>query len=164
LQVRRRVQRVLRRGPRMQKKLGEVVYKGHYSYSLMLELQLGIRYSVGRVLRPRGSSTLSSSSAVSLLRTSFGLQLHGLRPKWSMSAAVHGVSCVSGGHTKDDLDEARQQQQQQRQQQQVQRQQHAAGDGAVVMPDEDVGELCAQDFQEKLAVFFPSSGRWVDGS
>eukprot|EP00775_Hariotina_reticulata_P005077 gene5077-5318_t len=40
--VRQRVQRVLRRGPRMQKKMGEVVYKGHYSYSLMLELQLGI--------------------------------------------------------------------------------------------------------------------------
>jgi hypothetical protein len=137
----------------MQKKLGEVVYKGHYSYSLMLELQLGIRYSVGRVLRPRGSSTLSSSSAVSLLRTSFGLQLHALRPHWSISAAVHGVSCVSGGHTKDDLDEARQQQQQQR----------GAGDGAVVVPDEDVGELCAQDFEEKLAVFFPSSGRWVPG-
>jgi hypothetical protein len=155
LQVRRRVQRVLRRGPRMQKKLGEVVYKGHYSYSLMLELQLGIRYSVGRVLRPRGSSTLSSSSAVSLLRTSFGLQLHGLRPRWSMSAAVHGVSCVSGGHTKDDADEARQQQQPRQQQQ------RGAGDGAVVVADEDVGELCAQDFQEKLAVFFPSSGRWV---
>jgi hypothetical protein len=148
----------------MQKKLGEVVYKGHYSYSLMLELQLGIRYSVGRVLRPRGSSTLSTSSAVSLLRTSFGLQLHGLRPRWSMSAAVHGVSCVSGGHTKEDLDEARQQQrQQQRRQQQQQQQQRGAGDGAVVMPDEDVGELCAQDFQEKLAVFFPSSGRSVEG-
>jgi hypothetical protein len=130
----------------MQKKLGEVVYKGHYSYSLMLELQLGIRYSVGRVLRPRGSSALSSSSAVSLLRNSFGL--NALRPWWSMSAGVRGVSCVSGGHTKDEQDELRQQQ-------------RGSGETPVVMADEDAGELCAQDFREKLAVFFPSSGRWV---
>lgn len=42
------MQRVLRRGPRMQKKLGEVVYKGNPSYAIMANLQLGIRYSVGR--------------------------------------------------------------------------------------------------------------------
>ncbi|WIA13706.1 hypothetical protein OEZ85_007259 [Tetradesmus obliquus] len=145
--VRRRVQRVLRRGPRMQKKLGEVVYKGHYSYSLMLELQLGIRYSVGRALRPRGASAQSGSSAVSLLRSSFAL--HGLRPWWSMSAGVSGVSCVSGGHTKeDDQDEQQRQQQQQR----------GASEAAVMVADEDVGELCGQDFREKAAVYFPSSG------
>ncbi|KAF6257898.1 hypothetical protein COO60DRAFT_1175694 [Scenedesmus sp. NREL 46B-D3] len=143
--VRQRVQRALRRGPRMQKKLGEVVYKGHYSYSLMLELQLGIRYSVGRALRPRGSSALSSSSAVSMLRTSFGLAA--LRPRWSVGAAAGGVGCVFGGRTKDDVDEQRQQQQQ-----------RGARDTAVAAADEDVSELCAQDFEEKLAVFFPSSG------
>jgi hypothetical protein len=48
MQVRRHMQRVLRRGPRMQKKLGEVVYKGNPSYAIMANLQLGIRYSVGR--------------------------------------------------------------------------------------------------------------------
>lgn len=42
------MQRVLRRGPRMQKKMGEVVYKGNPSYAIMANLQLGIRYSVGR--------------------------------------------------------------------------------------------------------------------
>jgi hypothetical protein len=48
MQVRRHMQRVLRRGPRMQKKMGEVVYKGNPSYAIMANLQLGIRYSVGR--------------------------------------------------------------------------------------------------------------------
>ena len=28
---------------------GEKIYKGHHSYDLMLNLQLGIRFSVGRV-------------------------------------------------------------------------------------------------------------------
>ena len=28
---------------------GEKIYKGHRSYDLMLNLQLGIRYSVGRI-------------------------------------------------------------------------------------------------------------------
>jgi 1-phosphatidylinositol-4-phosphate 5-kinase len=53
----------------MQKKLGEVVYKGHYSWELMIALQLGIRYSVGRpehMSRPstalKGSITATSSS------------------------------------------------------------------------------------------------------
>jgi hypothetical protein len=30
-------------------KMGEAVYKGHWSYELMLNLQLGIRYSVSRI-------------------------------------------------------------------------------------------------------------------
>jgi hypothetical protein len=34
-----------RRGPRLQTKLGQVVYKGHNSYQLMLDLQLGIRWA-----------------------------------------------------------------------------------------------------------------------
>ena len=48
-----------RRGPRLQKKLGEVVYKGNPSYALMANLQLGIRYSVGR--GPWPPATHSSS-------------------------------------------------------------------------------------------------------
>lgn len=47
-----RVRRVLRRTPRLQKKMGELIYKGHHSHSLMLCLQLGIRYSSGRGLAP----------------------------------------------------------------------------------------------------------------
>jgi hypothetical protein len=61
VQVRRRVARVLGRGPRLQKKLGEVVYKGHDSYQLMVALQLGIRHTVGRIERPR---TARDSGAV----------------------------------------------------------------------------------------------------
>jgi 1-phosphatidylinositol-4-phosphate 5-kinase len=30
-------------------KQGETIFKGHRSYDLMLNLQLGIRYSVGRI-------------------------------------------------------------------------------------------------------------------
>jgi hypothetical protein len=90
------VQRVLRRGPRLQKKLGEVVYKGHYSYSLMLELQLGIRYSVGRALRPRsntprdmhcGSSGGGGGGSGSLFAQSLGLS-GSLRPWWTASGSA----------------------------------------------------------------------------
>lgn len=43
--VGQRVRRlILRKPPRHQMKLGEVVYKGHNSYQLMLNLQLGIRW------------------------------------------------------------------------------------------------------------------------
>ena len=55
--------RVLGRGPRLQKKMGEVVYKGHDSYQLMVALQLGIRHTVGRIERPR---TARDSGAVDL--------------------------------------------------------------------------------------------------
>eukprot|EP00850_Spirogloea_muscicola_P023457 SM000358S13182 [mRNA] locus=s358:6526:10380:- [translate_table: standard] len=37
-----------RRSAREVKRLGETIYKGHRSYDLMLSLQLGIRYTVGR--------------------------------------------------------------------------------------------------------------------
>ncbi|GBG77516.1 hypothetical protein CBR_g23960 [Chara braunii] len=46
-----------RRGKKKKKKLqeikrpGESIYKGHRSYDLMLSLQLGIRYSVGRIMQ-----------------------------------------------------------------------------------------------------------------
>lgn len=115
----------------MQKKLGEVVYKGHYSYSLMLELQLGIRYSLGKALRPRVGS---GGSATSLLANSFAFGV--LRPWWSVSAAIGNTSCVSGGHVKDG--ELRQRQ------------------FSEATAEE---KLVALDFREKLTVFFPSSGR-----
>lgn len=53
--VAQRVKRLVRRNPRFQTKLGEVVYKGHHSFELMLSLQLGLRYSVGKMLRPSSS-------------------------------------------------------------------------------------------------------------
>jgi hypothetical protein len=54
--VRQRMRRALgRKGPRLQLKMGEVVYKGHYSYELMNQLQLGIRYSVGHTVARRPS-------------------------------------------------------------------------------------------------------------
>ncbi|CAI5458854.1 unnamed protein product [Closterium sp. Yama58-4] len=38
------------KGPRREgKKAGELIYKGHLSYDLMLTLQLGLRYSIGRM-------------------------------------------------------------------------------------------------------------------
>jgi hypothetical protein len=45
--VRRRVRKVLMREPRLQRRMGELIYKGHASHDLMLNLQLGIRYSAG---------------------------------------------------------------------------------------------------------------------
>jgi 1-phosphatidylinositol-4-phosphate 5-kinase len=38
--------RRLRRMRRRQVRLGETIYKGHRSYDLMLNLQLGIRYTI----------------------------------------------------------------------------------------------------------------------
>jgi hypothetical protein len=54
-----------RKGPRLQLKMGEVVYKGHYSYELMNQLQLGIRYSVGRTAarRPALAAALAAALA-----------------------------------------------------------------------------------------------------
>ena len=41
-------------------KLGETIYKGHRSYDLMLNLQLGIRYSVQAYARQPPVKELSS--------------------------------------------------------------------------------------------------------
>lgn len=158
-QVKRRMQKVLRRGPRLQKKLGEVVYKGHYSYNLMLELQLGIRYSVGRSLRPR-----------SFEKHSLIAQLGVLRPWWSMGSVIssHGgghssstghkaphVGCFSAFRHSHDGDEQQQEHHYQQQvHQHVQQQLEAVLAGAT-----GGGELVEEDFREELTVFFPSSGR-----
>jgi 1-phosphatidylinositol-4-phosphate 5-kinase len=62
--VRQRMRRALgRKGPRLQLKMGEVVYKGHYSYELMNQLQLGIRYSVGHTVARRPSVAAAPSSS-----------------------------------------------------------------------------------------------------
>ncbi|BBN06068.1 1-phosphatidylinositol-4-phosphate 5-kinase [Marchantia polymorpha subsp. ruderalis] len=47
--VPRHVRRRQRRATREIKRPGETIYKGHRSYDLMLNLQLGIRYTVGKI-------------------------------------------------------------------------------------------------------------------
>eukprot|EP00210_Caulerpa_lentillifera_P003479 g3319.t1 len=48
---------------------GEVIYKGHSSYDLMMNLQLGIQYSVGRINTQRSSSTDSLSDEYFIQKT-----------------------------------------------------------------------------------------------
>ena len=43
------------------KQPGETIYKGHRSYDLMLNLQLGIRFTVGRITSKPQPTTLSDS-------------------------------------------------------------------------------------------------------
>lgn len=40
---------------------GETIFKGHRSYDLMLNLQLGIRYSVGRITPTQLRNVLSDN-------------------------------------------------------------------------------------------------------
>lgn len=166
LQVKRRMAKVLRRQPRMQKKLGEVVYKGHYSYNLMLELQLGIRYSVGRSLRPRTIEKHSLIAQLGVLRpwwsTSSVLSSSGVHSSSSGSKGPH-VGCFSGlRHHHEDHEHQQQHQQvlqqcnhQQQVHQHVQQQLEAVLAGAT-----GGGDLVEEDFREELTVFFPSSGRY----
>eukprot|EP00878_Enallax_costatus_P036884 GHUV01041469.1.p1 GENE.GHUV01041469.1~~GHUV01041469.1.p1 ORF type:complete len:227 (-),score=58.49 GHUV01041469.1:62-742(-) len=157
-QAKRRIQKVLRRGPRMQKKLGEVVYKGHYSYTLMLELQLGIRYSVGRSLRPRDME-----------KHSLIAQLGVLRPWWSTGSVLSstgghsshsGLKGAAAGcfsalrHPHEDDEEQQHYDHQQQVHQHVQQQLEAVLAGAT-----GGGALVEADFKEEITVFFPSSGR-----
>lgn len=148
----------------MQKKLGEVVYKGHCSYTLMLELQLGIRYSVGRSLRPR-----------SIEKQSLMAHLGVLRPWWSTSsilastagqintsgARIVQVGCLGGlrhHHHHHDDHQASEQQQQERYREQVH--QHVQQQlQAVLAGGTGGGSLVEADFKEELTVYFPSSGR-----
>eukprot|EP00878_Enallax_costatus_P012911 GHUV01013483.1.p1 GENE.GHUV01013483.1~~GHUV01013483.1.p1 ORF type:complete len:608 (+),score=218.88 GHUV01013483.1:178-2001(+) len=155
--AKRRIQKVLRRGPRMQKKLGEVVYKGHYSYTLMLELQLGIRYSVGRSLRPRDME-----------KHSLIAQLGVLRPWWSTGSVLSstgghsshsGLKGAAAGcfsafrHPHEDDEEQQHYDHQQQVHQHVQQQLEAVLAGAT-----GGGALVEADFKEEITVFFPSSG------
>lgn len=140
---------MLRRGPRLQKKLGEVVYKGHYSYSLMLELQLGIRYSVGRGLWP------STRSSTTNLRALAGFT--GVLAPW----APHGSGNGSGGGSK---------QQQQAQGQGGFKMLQASSKGGhqrtasdALTAEGGLRQLEALDFKEERTVYFPSCGRCVRG-
>jgi hypothetical protein len=117
----------------MQKKMGEVVYKGHYSYSLMLELQLGIRYSVGRALSPRHSCS-TSSLAGALGLGSFG--------PWGLVLGLSGSSGLLSSQGKK----------QQRGQQRLEKKQQ-------LLNADEVKELVQDDFREKVTVYFPSCGR-----
>jgi hypothetical protein len=148
-QVRARMARVLRRGPRLQTKLGEVVYKGHYSYSLMLELQLGIRYTVGRGLWPRPSHGSSSAAA--------GL--------WGLSSVLAPWGSMSGGRRKEERRAQRQQleaaQKQQQQQQSAQRGRHVRQLSDALTPEGVLRALEPADYKQERFVYFPSCGRCV---
>lgn len=45
----------------LSKQPGETIYKGHRSYDLMLNLQLGIRFTVGRINSKPAPTQLSDS-------------------------------------------------------------------------------------------------------
>lgn len=130
------MQRVLRRGPRMQKKMGEVVYKGNPSYAIMANLQLGIRYSVGRGPWPPS-------------HTGSWLGLGGL------GAAVAPWGSSGGAHKQPPPPQQPKQQQEAQGQAGHRRQLSDAllgNPGSVLTP---------ADFQEKRTLFFPTDGRWV---
>lgn len=177
-QVRQRlnsVARVLRRGPRLQKKLGEVVYKGHFSYSLMLELQLGIRYSVGRGLWPRATHMGGSGSGL-LSFAGFGVlapwassmsgvlanknkskakeekrwmqQQEAERRRQRSSSGASGGGSSGGGGREDG-------------QQQQQSQQREFGHVLAGVSDVLSEQLERGDFKEERTVYFPSCGRCV---
>ncbi len=134
--IRKGMRRVLmRREPRFQKKLGEVVYKGHYSYQLMLELQLGIRYCVGRTLRPRGSADRGSTGGHTLVgRFLSGVPLH-------HGHASSGGALSSNGPTPN----------------------LAVPSAPAAVLHAAAGAappLVPADFAEKIHVNFPSAGRW----
>lgn len=129
------MQRVLRRGPRMQKKLGEVVYKGNPSYAIMANLQLGIRYSVGRGPWP-------PSQAGSWL----GLG--------GLGAAVAPWGSSGGGAHK----ESRLQQQQDKAGGHRRQLSDALAGNAGGAP------LTPADFEEKRTLYFPTDGRCVGGT
>jgi hypothetical protein len=131
LQVRRHMQRVLRRGPRMQKKMGEVVYKGNPSYAIMANLQLGIRYSVGRGPWPTS-------------HTGSWLGLGGL------GAAVAPWGSSGGAHK---------QAQQPKQQQEAQGQAGHRRQLSDALSGNTGSVLTPGDFQEKRTLFFPTNGR-----
>lgn len=48
-----------KRGRQAATRQGETIFKGHRSYDLMLNLQLGIRYSVGRITPTQLRNVLS---------------------------------------------------------------------------------------------------------
>jgi len=57
-QLRKRVKKALGMGKKLQQKKGQLLYKGMIGYDLMIRLQLGIRYSIGRLnQQPIGSKT-----------------------------------------------------------------------------------------------------------
>jgi hypothetical protein len=116
----------------MQKKLGEVVYKGNPSYAIMANLQLGIRYSVGRGPWP-------PSQAGSWL----GLG--------GLGAAVAPWGSSGGGHGGKE----------QRQQGQDKAQGHKRQLSDVLSGNIGGAPLTQVDFDEKRTLYFPTDGRWV---
>jgi hypothetical protein len=84
----------------MQKKLGEVVYKGHYSWELMIALQLGIRYSVGRPEHmSRPSTALKAALKGSFIGPSSSSRDGGGAAAAAAAApgTASGVTLVGGG-------------------------------------------------------------------
>jgi len=130
------MQRVLRRGPRMQKKMGEVVYKGNPSYVIMANLQLGIRYSVGRGPWP-------PSQAGSWL----GIPGFGTAAPWSSSGGAQHRLALPFHH----------QQQQQHQEAEVEK--GHRGQLSDALSGNTGRPLTAADFEEKRTLYFPTNGR-----
>ncbi|KAK9800236.1 hypothetical protein WJX73_003652 [Symbiochloris irregularis] len=60
-----------RRHKRSEQRAGETIYKGHRSYDLMLNLQLGIRYSVTRVAAEQSHDTLESQHFQAKIKLNF---------------------------------------------------------------------------------------------
>lgn len=76
--------------PQVSKQPGETIYKGHRSYDLMLNLQLGIRFTVGRINSKPAPSTLSDSE----FRRTVRARRH---PGALVSAPVGPCQSIEGG-------------------------------------------------------------------
>lgn len=65
---------------------GEIIFKGHQSYDLMLNLQQGIRYSIGRITPMKMPKVLSADSAFQKVRDTLLIPRRFSGPAFTVSA------------------------------------------------------------------------------
>lgn len=131
---------VLRSKPKLQKKMGELVYKGHRSFDLMINLQLGIRWSVagGRLGRLPGGEGAAAAASGGGLETPDDLP--GPLGHFSPTGGMPGMGAAlgpAGPHPQ---------------------QQHHAMPAVPGGTIELLPKLAPADFSAKTKALFPSNG------